>query len=227
MRPAGLGAGGPHYLRRFRRAVAGPALAAPPHAAAPRLALGSEAFPDAREWAGRPDRLAVLRKLLRGRAGAALAAAAALDLGPVDLSGPTGEANTLMLVPRGRVLCLGPDAESLLAQAVQALAAGNAVLAVAPDAMAALKPLLGKDLPLKALEGTVEPAELEDFAADAVAFHGPTGMAKTIRQALARRAGPIAPLISELICPAAYAVERAVCVDTTAAGGNASLLAGL
>ena len=33
------------------------------------------------------------------------------------------------------------------------------------------------------------------------------------------------PLVSEVLYPAAYAHERAVCVDTTAAGGNASLLA--
>jgi RHH-type proline utilization regulon transcriptional repressor/proline dehydrogenase/delta 1-pyrroline-5-carboxylate dehydrogenase len=43
---------------------------------------------------------------------------------------------------------------------------------------------------------------------------------------LAARSGPIVPLVSEVLNPAAYAHERAVCVDTTAAGGNASLLAG-
>jgi RHH-type proline utilization regulon transcriptional repressor/proline dehydrogenase/delta 1-pyrroline-5-carboxylate dehydrogenase len=32
-------------------------------------------------------------------------------------------------------------------------------------------------------------------------------------------------VLVEVIDPAAYAHERAVCVDTTAAGGNASLLA--
>ena len=35
----------------------------------------------------------------------------------------------------------------------------------------------------------------------------------------------IVPLVSEVLNPVAYAQERAVCVDTTAAGGNASLLA--
>jgi RHH-type proline utilization regulon transcriptional repressor/proline dehydrogenase/delta 1-pyrroline-5-carboxylate dehydrogenase len=48
---------------------------------------------------------------------------------------------------------------------------------------------------------------------------------RTIRQALAERSGPIVPLVTEMIYPVAYAHERAVCVDTTAAGGNASLLA--
>ena len=66
-----------------------------------------------------------------GWCGAALAAAEALPQAPLDLPGPTGESNRLSLHPRGRVLCLGAGAEAVLAQAVQALAAGNAVLAVA------------------------------------------------------------------------------------------------
>ena len=45
------------------------------------------------------------------------------------------------------------------------------------------------------------------------------------RQALARRQGPILPMIRTLIDPVAYCHERAICIDTTAAGGNASLLA--
>jgi RHH-type transcriptional regulator, proline utilization regulon repressor / proline dehydrogenase / delta 1-pyrroline-5-carboxylate dehydrogenase len=49
---------------------------------------------------------------------------------------------------------------------------------------------------------------------------------RVVRDVLAERKGPIVPLVTELLYPAAYAHERAVCVDTTAAGGNASLLAG-
>jgi RHH-type proline utilization regulon transcriptional repressor/proline dehydrogenase/delta 1-pyrroline-5-carboxylate dehydrogenase len=47
----------------------------------------------------------------------------------------------------------------------------------------------------------------------------------TVRRSIASRSGPIVPLISEVLYPAAYAHERGVCVDTTAAGGNATLLA--
>ena len=101
----------------------------------------------------------MLRKHLRGKASAAIAAAAGIDFGPVDLPGPTGEANTLTLYPRGCVLCLGPDGDTLLAQAVQALAAGNSVLAVAPGAPAALQSLLGKGLPIAAIDGSADPVE--------------------------------------------------------------------
>ncbi|QDZ02569.1 bifunctional proline dehydrogenase/L-glutamate gamma-semialdehyde dehydrogenase PutA [Nitratireductor mangrovi] len=218
-------AGGPHYLRRFRKA----------DAPRPEMPAGepvipttiAEHFPDNQRsgWAARGDRIAVLRKHLRGKAPAAMAAAASLDLGPYDLSGPTGEANTLMLPARGRVLCLGPDADTLLAQAVQALAAGNAVLAVAPGAPAALQPLLAKGMPVNAIDGGVDPEVLSQIAVDVVASAAADGELRRQRQALAKRSGPIVPIVSEVIYPAAYAHERAVCVDTTAAGGNASLLA--
>jgi RHH-type proline utilization regulon transcriptional repressor/proline dehydrogenase/delta 1-pyrroline-5-carboxylate dehydrogenase len=49
---------------------------------------------------------------------------------------------------------------------------------------------------------------------------------RVIRRVLAERDGAIVPLVAEVLNPAAYAHERSVCVDTTAAGGNASLLAG-
>jgi RHH-type proline utilization regulon transcriptional repressor/proline dehydrogenase/delta 1-pyrroline-5-carboxylate dehydrogenase len=48
---------------------------------------------------------------------------------------------------------------------------------------------------------------------------------RKLRRALASRPGPIVGIVSEKINPMAYVHERAICVDTTAAGGNASLLA--
>ena len=43
--------------------------------------------------------------------------------------------------------------------------------------------------------------------------------------ALAARDGPLLPLITETLSPERYILERHLCVDTTAAGGNASLVA--
>jgi len=167
----------------------------------------------------------VLRKHLRGKGVEAITAAAATDFGPVDLPGPTGEANTLLLAPRGRVLCLGLDEAAVLAQAVQALAAGNSVLAVAPRAQASLSPLLNKGLPIRAIDGTVDAGDLVQLDIDVVAISADVDTLRAMRRALARRSGPIVPLVSEVIEPNAYVHERAVCVDTTAAGGNATLLA--
>ncbi|TRC79084.1 bifunctional proline dehydrogenase/L-glutamate gamma-semialdehyde dehydrogenase PutA [Mesorhizobium sp. WSM4307] len=218
-------AGGPHYLRRFRKGPeAGTAVGDGHKVTATELA---DNLPDPTlgGWSTRPDRIAILRKHLRGKGAAAIGAAAGIDFGQVDLPGPTGEANTLSLSPRGRVLCLGPDAETLLAQTIQALAAGNAVLAVAPGAPAALSALTGKGLPLAAIDGRPDPVEARSLRVDVVAFSGTPEAARIVRKVIADRTGPIVPLVSEVLNPAAYAHERAVCVDTTAAGGNASLLA--
>jgi RHH-type proline utilization regulon transcriptional repressor/proline dehydrogenase/delta 1-pyrroline-5-carboxylate dehydrogenase len=218
-------AGGPQYLRRFRKGLTTAVNAAEaPVVSASTLA---EHMPDATlgGWSTRPDRLAVLRKHLRGKGAEAITAAAAIDFGPVDLPGPTGEANTLLLAPRGRVLCLGLDEAAVLAQAVQALAAGNAVLAVAPRAQACLLPLLDKGLPIRAINGTVDAGDLAQLSVEVVAISADVDTLRAIRRALARRSGPIVPLVSEVISPNAYVHERAVCVDTTAAGGNATLLA--
>lgn len=218
-------AGGPLYLRRFRRNGTGSG----PRPAGEELDAGAlrRAMPDPAktDWPRRADRIAMLRRALRGRHADILAAAAALDHGPVDLPGPTGEANALQLAPRGRVLCLGSGEEALAAQVVQALAAGNAVLAVHPDAPDLLKLLLRPEFPLAALAGSCPEMVLTGLSVDVVAASGEAGWLSALRRALAARDGPIVPLVTELVYPAAYVHERAVCVDTTAAGGNASLLA--
>jgi RHH-type proline utilization regulon transcriptional repressor/proline dehydrogenase/delta 1-pyrroline-5-carboxylate dehydrogenase len=222
-------AGGPHYLRRFRKSAGANANDGQvSEAHAPTASALKDNLPDPAlgGWSTRADRIAVLRKHLRGKGAAAITAAAGVEFGPVDLPGPTGEANTLTLAPRGRVLCLGPDADTLLAQAIQALSAGNAVLAVAPGAPGALQLLTGKGLPIAAIDGTPDAADLAALDIDVVAFSGDADVARRIRQALANRIGPIVSLVTEVLYPATYAHERSVCVDTTAAGGNASLLAG-
>ena len=112
-----------------------------------------------------------------------------------------------------------------LAEAIRTVHAGNAVLAVAPGAPSALSPLTGKGLPLAALDGRLDPADIAGLKIDVVAFSGIADDMKALRAAVAHRDGPIVPRVSEVLYPAAYAHERAVCVDTTAAGGNASLLA--
>jgi RHH-type proline utilization regulon transcriptional repressor/proline dehydrogenase/delta 1-pyrroline-5-carboxylate dehydrogenase len=219
-------AGGPNYLRRFRKGAGSGAAASAVASVVPASALASLFPSDPKgEWMRREDRIPALRKLVRGKAAVAMAASSMVEYGPADLPGPTGEANTLVTVLRGRVLCLGPDAETLLAQVVQALAGGNVVLSVAPDAMKALAPLTGKGLPLAAIDGTVDPGDLHNLPVDLVAFAGEADVLRELRQALASRPGPIVGIVSERINPMAYVHERAICVDTTAAGGNASLLA--
>lgn len=59
----------------------------------------------------------------------------------------------------------------------------------------------------------------------AVACYGDDGMLRRIREALAQREGPLLTLCAESDLSIRLIFERHLCVDTTAAGGNASLLA--
>ncbi|MBM9594064.1 bifunctional proline dehydrogenase/L-glutamate gamma-semialdehyde dehydrogenase PutA [Roseitranquillus sediminis] len=223
-------AGGPLYVNRFRRtepvvehpAPSGPAVDAK---ALQRAMTGV----DARNWAARPDKVAVLRRALAGRGGIvrkALLAAVTFDPGPFTLPGPTGESNRLSLHPRGIALCLGPTAEIALAQATQALAAGCGVVVVAPGARDAVQPLMEVGAPVEALDGTIEASTLVGLDGLAsVAAAGRSDWTAGLRRALAERAGPIVPLETQVIAPARFFIERHLCIDTTAAGGNASLLA--
>ena len=99
------------------------------------------------------------------------------------------------------------------------------MLAVASGGPKILASLTGEGLPLEALDGSVEATDLRDIKVDVVAFAGDETSLRAVRRALAERNGPIVRLVSTVIEPIAYVHERAICVDTTAAGGNASLLA--
>ena len=224
-------AGGPLYLTRFRSTGKPGSLPAPMGDIVDsndvQRALDSL---DARHWAARPDRIAVLRKCMQGVASItikkALSATAAFDTTPLTLPGPTGESNRLSMHPRGTALCLGPTAELAIAQAAQALGAGCPVAIIAPDANALAKPMQDAGLPISVMDGIIDPNTLSTLQGIAsVAAAGNADWTKTLRQALARRSGPIVPLETLAVAPSRYIIERHLCIDTTAAGGNASLLA--
>jgi RHH-type proline utilization regulon transcriptional repressor/proline dehydrogenase/delta 1-pyrroline-5-carboxylate dehydrogenase len=123
------------------------------------------------------------------------------------LPGPTGESNRLTTHLRPALLCLGPGGEAATAQkrAVEALG-GVAVAAtgrVDPEALVTMGGLSG------------------------ALWWGDADEARAYAGAMARRAGPILPLITGLPDLGHALHERHVCVDTTAAGGNAALLGGM
>ncbi|MEQ8586485.1 MAG: bifunctional proline dehydrogenase/L-glutamate gamma-semialdehyde dehydrogenase PutA [Thalassobaculaceae bacterium] len=217
-------AGGPHYLSRFRTAEETPedtrASAQPP-----------AAFVD-------PGGLAKLIGATRGRASLravgkalrsgspALSAAADIADQVLELPGPTGESNRFSVHPRGLILCLGPSAEAARDQAIQALATGNRAVVVAPGAEAALADLKDLAPALTVAEGTVDTAALGEVTGiDGVAYAGTRDEVRPIARALASRDGPLLIPITDRIDPERYVLERHLCIDTTAAGGNASLLA--
>ncbi|MCB2128400.1 MAG: bifunctional proline dehydrogenase/L-glutamate gamma-semialdehyde dehydrogenase PutA [Rhodobacteraceae bacterium] len=123
----------------------------------------------------------------------------------IDLPGPTGESNRLTLVTRAPFLCLGPGKAAADAQAAAVKALGGQAVAVAgalaPEALTTLSGFAG------------------------VLFWGDEREARAFAAALAERSGPILPLITAMPDLGHVALERHVCVDTTASGGNAQLLA--
>jgi RHH-type proline utilization regulon transcriptional repressor/proline dehydrogenase/delta 1-pyrroline-5-carboxylate dehydrogenase len=113
------------------------------------------------------------------------------------LPGPTGESNVLSFHARGRVACIASDPAERAAQAALATSLGNAAV------------------------DTVVPRP------DAVLFAGTPAEAARLRSELARQDGPIVPVIER--CDGDYdatrlVAERTLTINTTASGGNASLL---
>ncbi len=175
-------AGGPHYVARFTASQNRGASSGPAGRAVPMAEVQ-----------------AALYKI----------SAPEIALSETVLPGPTGESNRLSVLPRGVVLCLGPDAPR---QKLIAEEAGCAALTIVP----------GGDI-----DGVLnldDLAELTGF--DVVALWGDVEAQQQARIVLAARDGQILPLITGADDMAARCVhERHICINTTAAGGDAALLA--
>ena len=135
------------------------------------------------------------------------------------LPGPTGETNTLYLRPRGRVACIAATEGELVEQVRVATATGNVAL------LAASK--LGELVRKKVGNGCELVPDPLDAAPDAVLFAGNAADAQALRRKLAAFPGPLVPLIAK--DSAGYDAtrlvsERTITINTTASGGNASLL---
>lgn len=149
----------------------------------------------------------------------------------LHLPGPTGETNTLRLVGRGTLLCLGGgEPDQLEAQILMSLAAGNAVIVCADadvfaQANISLGALMNAGLPEELV--SVQPPE------SASAFlHGEIDgcvcdgdMREAVGAVFCHREGAILPVLSATDDPERFCLERTLTINTTAAGGNASLLA--
>ncbi len=120
------------------------------------------------------------------------------------LPGPTGESNRLTMVARRPVLCLGPSAAAALHQADMVRALGG-------------HPVEASGLEVSAL------TRLQEFSG--AIWWGDAAGGRVRAQALAARPGPILPLIGGQPDRGHALMERHVCIDTTASGGNAQLLA--
>jgi RHH-type proline utilization regulon transcriptional repressor/proline dehydrogenase/delta 1-pyrroline-5-carboxylate dehydrogenase len=146
-------------------------------------------------------------------------AATAIDAAMV-LPGPTGESNLLSLHPRGRVACIAADDQALRAQVRLAAATGNVALLARSKRAERIAAEAGG--PCEIVTNVLAAGP------DAVLFSGSNERAREIRQELAAREGPIVPmLVVDAIRrgdPMRLVHERTLTINTTASGGNASLL---
>jgi RHH-type proline utilization regulon transcriptional repressor/proline dehydrogenase/delta 1-pyrroline-5-carboxylate dehydrogenase len=129
---------------------------------------------------------------------------------PLTLPGPTGERNTMALHGRGVFACISPwnfPLAIFTGQIAAALAAGNAVIAKPAEqtplvAAAAVRLLHEAGVPGDALhllpgDGKIGARLVGDTRIAGIAFTGSTETARAINLSLARRDGPIVPLIAE------------------------------
>jgi len=188
------------------------------------------------QWDARYDRRDILMRMaLEGNSSIRLSVNSALktchdyDPRPLNLKGPTGEDNQLSLHGRGVIICVGSKA---LQFASLALLTGNGVIILDENeetqafSDAARKCEVNRDL-LNVLPYSLDINALKSFEGlSAIATISNQHDLSIIRQALAYRSGPILPLIVDPEDWRSFCIERSLCIDTTASGGNASLLSG-
>ncbi|RVT51561.1 trifunctional transcriptional regulator/proline dehydrogenase/L-glutamate gamma-semialdehyde dehydrogenase [Rubrivivax albus] len=221
-------AGGPLYLLRLLAAC-------PPDAARRAVeAAGTDATAPVRGFdvvaaraGSAPQALAAWAEVHRD---AALAQAVrdAVAASPAGrwrtLTGPTGEANLYAVLPRERVLCLATDDAARLHLLATVLAVGaTAVWPADALALAARLPEAVRERIVTAQDPWAGTVPL-----DAVLHAGPAAELPALQQRLATRPGAIVGLTH--VPPGASVPlerlvhERALSINTAAAGGNASLM---
>jgi RHH-type proline utilization regulon transcriptional repressor/proline dehydrogenase/delta 1-pyrroline-5-carboxylate dehydrogenase len=207
-------AGGPLYLYRL--------LSARPKA--PLVPPAGSGPPAARLW---------VEYLASTGSKAVAVCTAMIGISPVgtalELSGPVGERNLYVLKPRGSVLCIAETVPGLQIQIGAALASGNRVMIDATSPAAAFEHLPSGLKPH--LSVTTDRAAA---AFDAVLLEGDEAAVRRISAELAVRPGPIVAvhaLDREALASGtdSYALEwlmteQTISTNTTAAGGNASLM---
>ncbi|MEH3104629.1 MAG: trifunctional transcriptional regulator/proline dehydrogenase/L-glutamate gamma-semialdehyde dehydrogenase [Sphingomonas phyllosphaerae] len=201
-------AGGPLYLGRL---VGGAAL--------PPAVVCDHADPAARDLAMRLEERGEHAAAARVRA----AIAASMLGAEVELGGPVGERNLYALHPRGRVLALPETRDGLLEQLGVALATGNdVVIGDADDVRDALALLP---------ETAAARVRVADDWRNEPAFAGALieGDAARVGTALATLAALPGPIVLPQAASAGYRLdwlveEVSTSINTTAAGGNASLM---
>ena len=143
------------------------------------------------------------------------------------LNGPTGERNSYSILPREHVLCLAEVEADLLTQLAAVLAVGSTAVMPDNELAKALFARLPKEV--QARIQRVAEWNKDEVVFDAVLHHGDSDQLRSVCELVARRAGAIVGVqgLSQGetgIALERLVIERALSVNTAAAGGNASLM---
>jgi RHH-type proline utilization regulon transcriptional repressor/proline dehydrogenase/delta 1-pyrroline-5-carboxylate dehydrogenase len=143
------------------------------------------------------------------------------------LAGPTGERNSYSILPREHVLCLADDEADLLTQLAAVMAVGSSAIVQDSELSKSLHKRLPKEV--QARIKLVPDWSKDDLVLDAVLHHGDSDQLRAICEQVAQRSGAIIGVhgLSKgetNIALERLVIERALSVNTAAAGGNASLM---
>jgi RHH-type proline utilization regulon transcriptional repressor/proline dehydrogenase/delta 1-pyrroline-5-carboxylate dehydrogenase len=143
------------------------------------------------------------------------------------LNGPTGERNSYSILPREHVLCLADTEADLLTQLAATLAVGSRAVWPDNELGRGLRGRLPKDL--QARIQLVSEWTKDEVSFDAVLYHGDSDQLRAVCEQVAQRGGAIVGVqgLSQGETGVALerlVIERALSVNTAAAGGNASLM---
>ena len=200
-------AGGPLYLKRLQRQTV---------ATQPHLRQASPALDALTVWAKTHGHQGVMT-LSDDYARTSLLGSTTV------LPGPTGERNTLSFVARGSVVCAATSLKVLLNQLAAALATGNKAIVLSPS-----QSLIPDDLPAAVKDRIQWVGSVDACGYDFQIAMIEPALANEIKPLLAARKGALVGTIDtteEGTIPLWRLVaERALCINTTAAGGNASLM---
>jgi RHH-type proline utilization regulon transcriptional repressor/proline dehydrogenase/delta 1-pyrroline-5-carboxylate dehydrogenase len=200
-------AGGPLYLKRLQRA-------APPVETHARQS--SPCIDSLVAWAngkGKTQVAALAEQYVRSTPLAT----------EIVLPGPTGERNTLRYEARGAIACFAASEDVLLNQLAAVLATGNRAIVVAQSSA-----LIPADLPATVRDRLQVVSGLDALQDGFQIALVESSLAPQLRVPLAERDGALISIIdttAEGTIPLWRLIaERALCINTTAAGGNASLM---
>jgi len=214
-------AGGPLYLGRLLNKRSKPALPA-----SLRIDPALNALADWLETQAQAEEAEILRQIGKR---------AHLGL-EIELPGPVGEANHYSLHPRGEVLLVPQSKKGLLRQLGYVLATGNKALISAPATLIEMLQQLPAAVTARLIgqrrDQTQQP--FTDHVLSGALIEGEGDFVTSLLTQLASRSGPLvltqAASTAEIeanldaYCLDWLAEEVAVSINTTAAGGNASLM---